>query len=55
MRLRIPSVVNLSLARSLFFPLFLFCNTPARVKQGGFVFTDVIYFLILLAFGLTNG
>jgi len=55
MTLRVNNVILLSLARAVFFPLFLLCNTPSRAKAGTAVIGDALYFIILLAFGLTNG
>lgn len=55
MKLQVKHIVILSLARVAFFPLFLMCNTPARAKGHLSAFPDVVYFLILLAFGLSNG
>ncbi|CAK9780844.1 hypothetical protein CC85DRAFT_261072 [Cutaneotrichosporon oleaginosum] len=51
----IPRIVMLSLARVILIPLFLFCNIPARAKGELPALPDFVYWLILLAFGLTNG
>jgi len=46
----------LSLARTIFIPLFLACNvTPRSSASVPLINSDVFYFLIVLAFGLTNG
>ncbi|KAL1411186.1 hypothetical protein Q8F55_002137 [Vanrija albida] len=50
-----PTIVALSVSRVVFFPLFLLCNTPGRAAAHKSVFPDSIYFIILFAFGLTNG
>lgn len=59
-------LASLSFARSLFIPLFLACNisqpnyttTPPSisfVKSTPLINSDLIYILILLAFGVSNG
>jgi equilibrative nucleoside transporter 1/2/3 len=51
-------VLALSLARTLFVPLFLACNvavSPATTGSKPLLNSDTAYFLILIAFGLTNG
>ncbi|RSH95569.1 hypothetical protein EHS25_000661 [Saitozyma podzolica] len=51
-------VLALSLARTLFVPLFLACNvavSPATTGSKPLLNSDAAYFLILIAFGLTNG
>lgn len=55
MSLSTKQIVILSCLRVVFFPLFLLCNTPARAYERAWVFPDLAYFLILLAFGVTNG
>lgn len=55
LQLRVQTTMMLSFARVVFFPLFLMCNTAARAKTHTAVFGDALYFIILLAFGLTNG
>ncbi|WOO81481.1 Equilibrative nucleoside transporter 3 [Vanrija pseudolonga] len=50
-----PTIVGLSVSRVIFFPLFLLCNTPGRAAAHKSVFPDSVYFIILFAFGLTNG
>jgi len=50
-------LLALSFARTLFIPLFLMCNiqwsTPAAM--GPIITSDVLFMLILLLFGLSNG
>jgi equilibrative nucleoside transporter 1/2/3 len=43
----------LSLARTLFIPLFLACNVRAGAPT--LISSDFLFFLILFAFGLSNG
>lgn len=51
-------LLSLSLARTLFIPIFLMCN----IQRGGiaipstaFISSDILYMLILLLFGVSNG
>ncbi|KAI0761722.1 nucleoside transporter-domain-containing protein [Irpex lacteus] len=52
-------LLTLSLARTLFIPLFLMCNiqrsTSSPAVASAVISSDVLYMLILLAFGLSNG
>ena len=50
-------VLLLSLSRTLFIPLFLLCNVVPRPADSlhPLINSDTAYFLILLAFGLSNG
>ncbi|KIP09195.1 hypothetical protein PHLGIDRAFT_126498 [Phlebiopsis gigantea 11061_1 CR5-6] len=50
-------LVSLSLARTLFVPLFLMCNVQrsATSTSTPIISSDVLFMLILLAFGLSNG
>ncbi|KAI0080672.1 hypothetical protein K474DRAFT_1589283 [Panus rudis PR-1116 ss-1] len=53
-------LLTLSLARTLFIPLFLMCNLqrptdlPSTVSNA-FISSDILFMLILLLFGLSNG
>lgn len=55
LQLKVSSVLLLSFARVVFFPLFLLCNTPTRAESHSAVLGDWAYLLVLLLFGLTNG
>ena len=46
-----------SLARTLFIPLFLICNIQwaSSIATKPIITSDVLYMLILLLFGVTNG
>jgi hypothetical protein len=55
MKLRVSTIMLLSLARVVFFPLFLACNTPTHAELHKALIGDWLYFIILLLFGLTNG
>lgn len=50
-------LLSLSLARTLFIPVFLMCNIQRGPSTGtsGFISSDILYMLILLVFGITNG
>ncbi|KAI0092464.1 nucleoside transporter-domain-containing protein [Irpex rosettiformis] len=50
-------LLTLSLARTLFIPLFLMCNIQrsSQAISSAVISSDVLYMLILLAFGLSNG
>jgi len=51
-------LLALSLSRTLFIPLFLMCNVqrPASLIHGTpAISSDLLYMLILLAFGISNG
>ena len=52
-------LLTLSLARTLFIPLFLMCNiqrsTSPQTLSSAIISSDVLYMLILLIFGLSNG
>ncbi|TCD66817.1 hypothetical protein EIP91_000895 [Steccherinum ochraceum] len=48
----------LSLARTLFIPIFLMCNVQrgsSATSSSAIISSDVLYMLILLVFGLSNG
>lgn len=54
-----PRVLSLSLLRTLFIPLFLACNVQ-RPNAGSTAApplfnSDVVFMVLLIAFGLTNG
>lgn len=53
------SHVIMALARTLFVPLFLLCNiqrpSSLTLTGGPVINSDIIFFLILLLFGITNG
>jgi equilibrative nucleoside transporter 1/2/3 len=52
-------VMFASLARTLFIPIFMLCNTvfagTSTTPHIPLVNSDVLYFAILLLFGATNG
>lgn len=52
-------ILLLSLARTLFIPVFLACNVVTAATSGAdrspLIESDVAYFAILLLFGITNG
>jgi equilibrative nucleoside transporter 1/2/3 len=53
-------VVAASLARTLFVPIFLACNTvvlqdDASSRKAPLINSDLLYFLIIFAFGCSNG
>ena len=52
-------VMFASLARTLFIPVFMLCNTTfthtANSAHAPFVDSDIVYFVILFLFGATNG
>ncbi|KAI0347455.1 hypothetical protein BDW22DRAFT_1368089 [Trametopsis cervina] len=52
-------LLSLSLARTLFIPIFLMCNvqrpTLSQSASTAIINSDVLFMLILLAFGLSNG
>ncbi|OWT42198.1 solute carrier family 29 (equilibrative nucleoside transporter), member 1/2/3 [Cryptococcus neoformans] len=49
-------ILLLSLGRSLFIPIFFACNvTPREVGNAPFIDSDILYFLIILLFSMTNG
>ncbi|KAI0751483.1 nucleoside transporter-domain-containing protein [Daedaleopsis nitida] len=51
-------LLSLSLLRTLFIPLFLMCNVQwasSASSARGPVFGDVLFMLLMLSFGLTNG
>jgi equilibrative nucleoside transporter 1/2/3 len=49
-------VLCLSLARTLWIPLFLLCNVaPTSTSSPPLLNSDTVYFFILLGFGVTNG
>jgi equilibrative nucleoside transporter 1/2/3 len=50
-----PRILVLSLSRTLFIPLFLQCNVTTSTTHTPLINSDVLYFLILLFFGMTNG
>lgn len=49
-----PRILLLSASRLLFVPLFLGCNLSTS-SSGAIFHSDLIYFLFLIAFGITNG
>ena len=52
------NLLGLSLARTLFIPLFLACNfqrDPSSPSAPPLISSDVLYLLLLFAFGLSNG
>ncbi|WVQ70358.1 uncharacterized protein L199_008585 [Kwoniella botswanensis] len=49
-----PRILFLSLLRTLFIPLIFLCNTTSRTSTPVFN-SDLIYFLIIILLGLTNG
>ncbi|WWC69661.1 uncharacterized protein I206_103604 [Kwoniella pini CBS 10737] len=49
-----PRILLLSLSRIIFIPLLFFCNTTLRSTVPIFN-SDLVYFLIILLLGLTNG
>lgn len=49
-------ILFLSLGRTLFIPVFFACNvTPREVGNTPFINSDILYFLIILLFSMTNG
>lgn len=52
-------LLTLSLARTLFIPVFLMCNVQrsgsSPLVSSAIISSDLLYMLILLAFGLSNG
>ena len=54
-----PRILLLSLARTLFIPVFLACNittaTTTAADRAPLIHSDVAYFTILMLFGMTNG
>ena len=50
-------LLTMSLARTLFIPLFLMCNVqrPSSSTTSAIFSSDLLYMLILFAFGLSNG
>lgn len=52
-------VMFASLARTLFIPIFIMCNTvfisTSVTRHIPFINSDVLYFAILFLFGATNG
>ena len=51
-------LLTLSLLRTLFIPLFLMCNIhwgSAQSSSGPIIGSDVLFMLLMVAFGLTNG
>ena len=50
-------ILSMSLVRVLFIPLFLMCNIqrPSSSSSPAVLHSDVVFMLILLAFGLSNG
>jgi equilibrative nucleoside transporter 1/2/3 len=49
-----PRVLLMSLSRIIFVPLFLACNVSTRPGMG-WISSDLVYLVILLAFGASNG
>ncbi|WWC61367.1 uncharacterized protein I303_103948 [Kwoniella dejecticola CBS 10117] len=49
-----PRILLLSLSRTLFIPLLFLCNTTPRTTTPVFD-SDLIYLLIILSLGMTNG
>lgn len=51
-------LLSLSLARTLFIPIFLLCNIQrgnTSTISSAIISSDILYMLILLAFGVSNG
>ncbi|WVQ78261.1 hypothetical protein IAT38_000345 [Cryptococcus sp. DSM 104549] len=49
-------ILTLSISRALFIPLFFACNvTPRAVGNLPLINSDVLYFIVMLLFGTTNG
>jgi len=51
-------LLSLSIARTLFIPIFLLCNVQrgsSTVPMMAFISSDVLYMFILLLFGVSNG
>ncbi|XP_050547674.1 equilibrative nucleoside transporter 3-like isoform X1 [Daktulosphaira vitifoliae] len=49
-----PSLV-ISLLRTAFIPLLLFCNAKPRHHSDALIHSDYVYAIIIILFGLTNG
>jgi equilibrative nucleoside transporter 1/2/3 len=54
-----PRILVLSIARTLFIPVFLACNITTAsttiTDRSPLINSDVAYFTILMLFGMTNG
>ncbi|WVW83384.1 hypothetical protein I302_105403 [Kwoniella bestiolae CBS 10118] len=49
-----PRILILSLLRTLFIPIIFLCNTTPRISTP-IINSDLLYFLVILTLGLTNG
>jgi len=52
-----PKILGLSISRLLFIPLFLGCNlsTPQSAPGAPWLNSDLVYLVLLILFGITNG